>query len=86
MLNGPSRAGLNYRDAWAICHPDRPMNAVMHAAGRLAGTVGMADRPGIPVVQPCPRRTVEHPVLGVGNIEVEIANTTRWTPPPSGYR
>jgi endonuclease/exonuclease/phosphatase family metal-dependent hydrolase len=24
MLNGSSRAGLNYRDAWAICHPDRP--------------------------------------------------------------
>jgi endonuclease/exonuclease/phosphatase family metal-dependent hydrolase len=24
MLNGASRAGLNYRDAWAICHPGRP--------------------------------------------------------------
>jgi endonuclease/exonuclease/phosphatase family metal-dependent hydrolase len=24
MLNVSSRAGLKYRDAWAICHPGRP--------------------------------------------------------------
>lgn len=34
MLHKSSRAGLNYRDAWAICHPDQP-----HAP-----TCGLYDR------------------------------------------
>jgi endonuclease/exonuclease/phosphatase family metal-dependent hydrolase len=35
MLNASSRAGLNYRDAWAICHPGRPRDPTCGVRDRI---------------------------------------------------